>query len=146
VQRWATSLRFFRFCRAFGGHANDGDSLQVLLQFQSEDELLGICTHLGLRLNALPPGAPRPVPNRRYSLAEFSTFRSHVPNLPHWEQPGRCRIKGIPAFVWVEERGLRVSLAGETGHDYASEVISERMAEIWVAACAEPASVMSLDV
>ena len=31
LRGWARSLAYFRFCRAFGGHANDGDCLRVAL-------------------------------------------------------------------------------------------------------------------
>lgn len=123
LQRWATALRFFRFCRAVGGHANDGDVFEVLVRFQSERELLEICNQLDLHLNTLPGDAPRPVPNRRYSADEFSKFRSRIEKLPHLEQPGRCQVKGIPAFVWVVERGLRIYLAGAAGDPYE---VSER--------------------
>jgi hypothetical protein len=29
---WAPTLRYFRYCRAIGGHANDGDQLMVVLR------------------------------------------------------------------------------------------------------------------
>ncbi|SMC88171.1 hypothetical protein [Kibdelosporangium aridum] len=31
IARWARELRYFRFCRAYGGHQNDGDRLLVAL-------------------------------------------------------------------------------------------------------------------
>lgn len=118
LQRWATSLRFFRFCRAFGGHANDGDVFEVLIQFQSEHDLREICSLLGLRLNPLPAHSPCPVPGRGYSAEEFSKFRSRIQNLTHLGQPGWCQVNGIPAFVWVDENGLRICFAGGAGDPY----------------------------
>lgn len=32
LAEWAPTLRYFRYCRAIGGHANDGDQLVVLLR------------------------------------------------------------------------------------------------------------------
>ncbi len=31
LAEWVPTLRYFRYCRAVGGHANDGDQLVVLL-------------------------------------------------------------------------------------------------------------------
>ena len=39
LRDWARRLRIFRFCRAFGGHANDGDSLEAAYGWGSEQEL-----------------------------------------------------------------------------------------------------------
>jgi hypothetical protein len=36
IRRWALSLKFFRFCRAYGGHNNDGDRLSVSLVATAE--------------------------------------------------------------------------------------------------------------
>jgi hypothetical protein len=36
LQAWAKRLRYFRFCRALGGLANDGDCLAVALRHRGE--------------------------------------------------------------------------------------------------------------
>ena len=44
----ARRLRVFRFCKALGGHANDGDSLLAVYAYASEAELMAFYTHLGV--------------------------------------------------------------------------------------------------
>lgn len=50
LRSWAQRLRYFRFCRAYGGHANDGDRLLVALRHEGEDD--------ARRLYARIAGAP----------------------------------------------------------------------------------------
>lgn len=38
LQRWTSRLNAFRYCRMYGGHANDGDSL--IARFKGSDEEL----------------------------------------------------------------------------------------------------------
>ena len=38
VRRWAHELKIFRFCRAFGGHTNDGDMLKARIAFRDSAE------------------------------------------------------------------------------------------------------------
>ena len=45
---WAPQLRLFRYCRAYGGHANDGDQLQVALRADSPDDVQQVLTELGV--------------------------------------------------------------------------------------------------
>jgi hypothetical protein len=57
---WARELRFFRFCRAYGGHANDGDSLRVELRHHGEQDAQQLCAALGFedRERAIIHGTP----------------------------------------------------------------------------------------
>ncbi len=54
LARWTASMRFFRFVRALGGHANDGDTLEVALRLDSERDLVALATALGIVLRAAP--------------------------------------------------------------------------------------------
>lgn len=107
---WTRRLRWFRFCRAQGGHANDGDQLLVSLRYADEDDLFDLCRVLGVTLNRLPADRPRPEPGVAYTAAQWSTFHSEVRAMPHLEQPGWCTIAELPAFVWVESDRLNIHL------------------------------------
>jgi hypothetical protein len=45
---WAKRLRYFRFCRAIGGFAQDGDQLRVALRYTSPADLRQLLLQLGL--------------------------------------------------------------------------------------------------
>jgi hypothetical protein len=48
LRDWATRLRWFRLCRAFGGHNNDGDDLRLALRAETEHELAAVLAALGI--------------------------------------------------------------------------------------------------
>ena len=49
---WARRLRYFRFCKAIGGHANDGDQLVAALRYADAADLRHLLAQLGLPGNA----------------------------------------------------------------------------------------------
>ena len=51
---WARRLAFFRFCRAWGGQANDADQLLVAFRIDSEDDLLDVLGILGIPEKRVP--------------------------------------------------------------------------------------------
>ncbi len=115
---WARALGHLRFCRALGGHANDGDSFRAAVCFQGEAGLLGVCRRLALGLDPLAPDTPRPLAGRPYSGEEFARFPRPIAFLPHYEQPGRVRVLGVPAFVWVGRDVVELELSGAGGDPY----------------------------
>jgi hypothetical protein len=48
LRDWATRLRWFRMCRASGGHHDDGDDLRLALRAETEHELGAVLAALGL--------------------------------------------------------------------------------------------------
>ena len=48
LRDWATRLRWFRLCRAFGGHNNDGDDLRLALRATTEREMADVLAVLGI--------------------------------------------------------------------------------------------------
>jgi hypothetical protein len=46
LHAWARRLRYFRFCRAIGGHANDGDRLLLALRHDGPDDAQALCAQL----------------------------------------------------------------------------------------------------
>jgi hypothetical protein len=94
LREWAGRLRWFRFCRAFGGHAGDGDRLLVALRAESEAELLALFATLGIAAIPQPP----------------DDNTSRIPHLPHLRQPGHVRVAGEPAFAWAGPGRLELQL------------------------------------
>ena len=119
IARCCAGLYWFRFCRAYGGHVNDGDSLKASIKFSSEGELLHIMRLLGINLNVLPPDNPGPVPGKQYSMAEFEKFKIEIKSYPQYEQPGWQRVLGGSGFVRVEVQHINIGLSGEDGDIFA---------------------------
>jgi hypothetical protein len=46
LSAWARRLTYFRFCRAVGGHANDGDQLSLALRYDGEADALALYVKL----------------------------------------------------------------------------------------------------
>lgn len=46
LHAWARRLRYFRFVRALGGHANDGDRLLLALRHDGPADAAVLCTQL----------------------------------------------------------------------------------------------------
>ncbi len=118
VRGWARALRHIRFCRAFGGHNNDGDSFRCSLPFHDENGLLSIAERMSLAFAPLLLDTPRPVPGKSYSWGEYQQFRHPIDAFPHYEQPGLTKIFGIPAFVWVGRDSMDIQLSGADGDSY----------------------------
>jgi hypothetical protein len=97
IRSWARRLHFFRFFRAYGGHANDGDALVVAYRYGNSAELLAFFQFLGVEL-VQHTKAPR-------GLTSF------IPGTDRIEQPGHCSVVGQAAFVWCQEGGIKISLS-----------------------------------
>lgn len=120
IRHWARSLRHVRFCKAFGGHANDGDAFRCSIRFRGEAGLLEVCRSLSLRLAPLPLDSPRPMAGRSYSMEEFQKFRRPTEAFPHYEQPGHTTVFGVPVFVWIARDSVDIHLSGAEGDSYAA--------------------------
>jgi hypothetical protein len=123
LQQWASALRFFRFFRAYGGHANDGDSLVVAFRYTGLRDLKHLCDDLGLPLNQLHPDRPKPIPGQRYTFRQFSVFKSEIGDFPDFEQPGHQTIYGEDVFVWCEGGKMKISVKcrGDDGYSVTED-------------------------
>lgn len=126
LRAWGNALRFFRFCRAIGGHANDGDSLETALGFRDLEELHALCKELGFSLTPLPPDEPQLVVGRSYSGAELAKFRTAIHDYPSWEAPGRKEIGGVTVSLSVNGGKLYLTLYGEDDPYEVTEADVER--------------------
>ncbi|MGY0235849.1 hypothetical protein [Longispora urticae] len=104
---WAPTLRYFRYCRAAGGHANDSDQL-----------LVALLDRLGIPVVTLPPDEPRPVPGQAYTAAGYAAFRQPVAEHPDVAQPGWLTLGGVRAHAWVGRGRLDLALFDETDPYY----------------------------
>jgi len=126
LRAWARRLSIFRFCRAFGGHANDGDQLLAVFVYESIPQLLDVLRQLGIEpvIHATEP--PQPEPGKSYPAEEFERFPSLIDGT--WiKQPGHCEIGGMTAFVWCW-RG-RMSISVQSGY-CVTEDDAERAASL----------------
>jgi hypothetical protein len=110
LRRWATVLQYFRFCRAFGGHAGDGDRLAVALRAETEADVHTVLGGLGVPATPVPADAPRPGLGVAYRGDEYATFARRIRHLEHLAQPGWVDVDGERAFVWVSVGRVEVSL------------------------------------
>lgn len=114
LRHWARSLAFFRFCRAFGGHANDGDCLRVALAVASEQHLCDLFAQLGIPLERLPADNPVPQVGVHYSGTEFARFIPAIAGFhPPIRQPRQVRIAGASVFVWGLAGRLELSMSDD---------------------------------
>ncbi len=113
LARWACSLRCFRFCRAAGGHANDGDLFLAALRYDGEADLLGVFEALGIAPVRVSPEAPRPVPGQSYPGDVFAAFPVLVAAHPALAQPGHVRLAGAAAYVWAGADRVEIHVADE---------------------------------
>jgi hypothetical protein len=95
LRAWARRLHLFRFCRAYGGQANDADSLQVVYSYQRFEELNGFLRHLGVKLVTFDEQTPRPDESFSYS--------------GYWD------VAGERALIWCEQESIRISVGEEYG-------------------------------
>ncbi|HEY5372119.1 MAG TPA: hypothetical protein VIK01_00470 [Polyangiaceae bacterium] len=111
--RWTRLMRYFRFHRAIGGHANDGDELLCALRSRDDADVSEIFTELG-------------IPVREVDAQEVdSALRAGRPNrygannqwLSRIAQPGTIVISGVSVSVYVRAEQTELSLSGASG-DY----------------------------
>jgi hypothetical protein len=123
---WARRLAFFRFCRAWGGQANDADQLLVAFRIDSEDDLLDVLGILSIPEKRVPHGTAQPTAGVAYRLDEFMKFPNIMLNHRTMEQPGFVTIAGQNAYAWVHPGSpekLTLSLANREGSEAVSDQI-----------------------
>jgi hypothetical protein len=102
LRGWARRLRLFRFFRAIGGHANDGDSLDCALRYRSVAELEAFFSCAGLPLVRYDSESSQAEPAVTHSGEVYSSFPSLIPGTKWIRQAGHCEIAGNKAFVWCD--------------------------------------------
>lgn len=121
LKEWTARMRFFRFYRAIGGHANDGDTLRCALRVENEAELIALTSNLGISLRELPANEPQPVLGQQYAIAEVRKFRRRMESFPRFEQPGRITLASVECFANVWDSRLEFQIFGSATHPYEIE-------------------------
>lgn len=122
ISGWYERLKFFRYFRAYGGHANDGDSLDLAIRYEGESELIGIFVMLGIEPVRYESEPEQPLPGQSYPGAEFARFPQLVPGTRWIRQPGRLSIVGAEAHVWCYRDHVLVS-AGPASYLVSEETV-----------------------
>jgi len=125
LRDWARRMRKFRFCHAFGGHANDADTLQVRFHCD-ESDVIAFCARLGVSLQRFDTPPPQPEVGKSYSMDAMARFPSLIRNTRWIAQAGHCQIGGQKAFVWCESKTITITL----GTDYVIHEDDVRRAEV----------------
>jgi hypothetical protein len=132
LRDWASRLSLFRFFRAYGGHANDGDSLDVAYRYETIQELEAFLRLLGVALVKYSEKPPQPEEGISYTDDQFAQFPSLIRGTEWIRQPGHSVIAGRPAFVWCERNLAKISVGANfvvTEQDVrAAEAIEEVLA------------------
>lgn len=100
----AVSLKYFKFKKAFGGLANDGDDLYVDLKYDSPAHLLALFKDLGIEPQVFEERPAQSV--------------SVVPQTQWIAQPGHKQLHGIRVFVCCSATHCRVSIVSEVDNGY----------------------------
>jgi len=128
LRTWAQRLSIFRFFRAYGGHANDGDSLDVAYRYCSLQELESFLNSLGVNLIKYSEQPPQPQSGVSYRGDEFAKFPSLIADTEWVQQPGNCVISGKKVFIWCERDLVKISI-GESYQVTEAEVASAEVVE-----------------
>jgi hypothetical protein len=144
--RWAQSLHYFYFMRAFGGHAGDSDQLEVVFQFSDFSDLTKKLNLLGIALQKIPADKEIPVPGKSYPGDVYATLASPIPQFPEYEQPGHVTINDTPIFCYIVENRLELTLFGGNGDSYSvSEIDVANAQKIEIIIANHPLLVHSID-
>ena len=114
LQAWARRLQMFRFCRAYGGHAADGDSLEVAFPFETTNDLERFFDFLGVPLVHFAVQPPQPEPGLAYRSDVYGQFKSLIPSTQWLQQPGHCMVHEQKVFAWCDPGMISISI----GLDY----------------------------
>ena len=117
LSEWVKQLRYFHFIRAWGGHANDGDSFKAAFNYEGRQDLVDRLEQLGVTLEIIPDNYPRLVIGQPYPYEEFEKFKSEIRGHEDLEQPKYRVVFGHSVFIWVSENGIEISVSGTKDGD-----------------------------
>ncbi len=109
IRSWNQRLKYFRYFRAYGGHANDSDSLDVAISYRGEEELISLLNQLGIHPATHTTAPPQPEVGVSYPSTEYEKFPSIIGGTRWIEQPGHTEIFGIPVFIWCHDDRIMIS-------------------------------------
>lgn len=110
LSSWVSSLKYFRFVRAWGGHANDGDEFVLLIKYNDFDDMKRILSDLGINLKSIPDDYPRPISGKAYTWEEYQLFKHEIMNYPGYEQPGKVTLLNRGIFIYVRNSVIEINI------------------------------------
>ena len=110
LRAWARRLKLFRFFRAYGGHANDGDSLDMAFAYKGEGQLESFFAKLGIELVKFDVQPPQAEIGVSYKGSMLARFPSLIRGTTWLKQPGHCEIAGVKVFIWCDAEKIKISL------------------------------------
>jgi hypothetical protein len=119
LKRWARAMRYFRFTHAHGGHANDADTVSVVLRFDDQADLGNLLRALSIEPIVHVVKPTQPVFGKSYSVDDYASFPSLVPHTEWMQQPCRQLIDGAPVFVWCDRQQCRIDMLTELDNGYS---------------------------
>lgn len=93
---WSKRLKYFRYCRAYGGHVGDGDCLLIAIEIQSEQELYEVFEQLELPIV--------------FISSDSSPSATAKWNYPPIEHPKHVIIAGVKVFIWMYPDRMKLSI------------------------------------
>lgn len=111
LRAWARRLAFFRFFRAYGGHANDGDALDVVFAYRTQEQMASCLAQLGVQLRKFDTQPAQAQVGVSYPGDVFIQFPSLIPGTRWLEQPGHCEVVGIKVFIWCFADRIKISVS-----------------------------------
>lgn len=129
VRSWNRRLQYFRYFRAYGGHANDEDSLDVAIRYHDSDDLLSVLSQLEIYPTIHSEAPPQPEFGVLYTPDDFNKFPSIVEGTRWIEQPGHTRLFGEPVFVWCKKDRIMISPAQNSLDVCESTVVAAEVIE-----------------
>lgn len=122
LRSWAKRLKMFRFFRAFGGHANDSDSLDLAFCYRSEEELVKFFADLGSPLIKHNVEPKQPQPGVAYKTEEYDQFVSLIPGTRWIEQPRWVTLGVHRVFAWCSPG--HIQFTASTGYEVTEEDVA----------------------
>lgn len=110
LKEWAKELSLFRYFRAYGGHANDGDSLDLAIKYKNVNELIYIFGLLGVNIIRYDSKPDQPISGKPYSGEEFDKFPSLIPNTKWIKQPCWTTLCDIKVFIFCSEHAIKITV------------------------------------
>lgn len=135
LREWAMRLQFFRYFRAYGGHANDGDSLDIALKYESTEMLIEILRNLGLEPTVYAEKPDQPKPGTRYTHEKYISFPSLIRGTEWIKQPSHCEIWGVKVFIWCDNGLINISASPgsyvvTTEHVESAEKLETKLSDL----------------
>ena len=109
LRDWASRLNLFRYFRAYGGHANDGDSLDVALSYSTTESLLDLFRLLRFEPVIFNEKPLQPIAGVSYTGEEYWKFPSLITGTEWIQQPSHCELFGIKVHFWCESGIAKIS-------------------------------------